>query len=121
MNRLDSIENTQLRENIPNFQSGDSVRVHVRIQEGNKERLQIFEGIVIARKHGGNREFSHCTQLLLTTLTSFAAVRCAALNFIIYVICAVKRLAFQSAIHAVKQKKFNKFGKSFNFLSREAM
>jgi large subunit ribosomal protein L19 len=56
MNRLDSIENTQLRENIPNFQSGDSVRVHVRIQEGNKERLQIFEGIVIARKHGGNRE-----------------------------------------------------------------
>ncbi|MBA2606471.1 MAG: 50S ribosomal protein L19 [Acidobacteriota bacterium] len=56
MNRLDKIENTQLRENIPNFQSGDSVRVHVRIQEGNKERLQIFEGIVIARKHGGNRE-----------------------------------------------------------------
>ncbi len=56
MNRLDNIENTQLRENIPNFQSGDSVRVHVRIQEGNKERLQIFEGIVIARKHGGARE-----------------------------------------------------------------
>jgi large subunit ribosomal protein L19 len=48
MNRLDNIENTQLRENIPNFQSGDSVRVHVRIQEGNKERLQVFEGIVIA-------------------------------------------------------------------------
>lgn len=56
MNRLDTIENTQLRENIPAFQSGDSVRVHVRIQEGNKERLQIFEGIVIARKHGGARE-----------------------------------------------------------------
>ena len=56
MNRLDSIENTQIRENIPSFQSGDSVRVHVRIKEGNKERLQIFEGIVIARKHGGNRE-----------------------------------------------------------------
>ncbi len=56
MNRLDSIENTQIKENIPNFQSGDSVRVHVRIQEGNKERLQIFEGIVIARKHGGARE-----------------------------------------------------------------
>lgn len=56
MNRLDSIETTQIRENIPNFQSGDSVRVHVRIKEGNKERLQIFEGVVIARKHGGNRE-----------------------------------------------------------------
>ncbi len=56
MNRLDTIENTQLRENIPAFQSGDNIRVHVRIQEGNKERLQIFEGIVIARKHGGARE-----------------------------------------------------------------
>lgn len=56
MNRLDNIENTQLRDNIPAFQSGDSVRVHVRIQEGNKERLQIFEGIVIAKKHGGARE-----------------------------------------------------------------
>ena len=56
MNRLDSIETTQIRENIPSFQSGDSVRVHVRIKEGNKERLQIFEGVVIARKHGGNRE-----------------------------------------------------------------
>jgi len=56
MNRLDSIEQLQIRDNVPNFQSGDSVRVHVRIQEGNKERLQVFEGIVIARKHGGIRE-----------------------------------------------------------------
>ncbi len=56
MNRLDSIEQTQIRDNIPAFQSGDTVKVHVRIKEGNKERLQIFEGIVIARKHGGVRE-----------------------------------------------------------------
>jgi large subunit ribosomal protein L19 len=56
MNRLDSIENTQLRDNIPAFQSGDTVKVHVRIKEGNKERLQVFEGVVIARKHGGARE-----------------------------------------------------------------
>ena len=56
MNRLDSIEKTQLRENIPAFQSGDTIKVHVRIKEGNKERLQVFEGIVIARKHGGSRE-----------------------------------------------------------------
>ena len=56
MNRLDSIEETQLRDNIPAFQAGDSVKIHVRIQEGNKERLQLFEGIVIARKHGGSRE-----------------------------------------------------------------
>jgi large subunit ribosomal protein L19 len=56
MNRLDNIENTQLKENIPAFQPGDTLRVHVRIKEGNKERLQAFEGICIARKHGGARE-----------------------------------------------------------------
>ena len=56
MNRLDNVESTQLRDNIPAFQSGDTVKVHVRIQEGNKERLQVFEGVVIARKHGGARE-----------------------------------------------------------------
>src|SRR5215210_4030445 len=56
MNRLDNVEKTQLKDNIPAFQSGDTVKVHVRIKEGNKERLQVFEGIVIARKHGGARE-----------------------------------------------------------------
>ena len=56
MNRLDSVEQTQLRDNIPAFQPGDSLKVHVRIKEGNKERLQIFEGVCIARKHGGVRE-----------------------------------------------------------------
>ncbi len=56
MNTLDSIEKTQLKENLPDFKAGDTVRVHVRIQEGNKERLQIFEGLCIARKHGGARE-----------------------------------------------------------------
>jgi len=56
MNRLDGIEKTQLKDNIPNFQPGDTLKVHVRIKEGNKERLQVFEGICIARKHGGSRE-----------------------------------------------------------------
>ena len=56
MNRLDSVENTQIKENIPAFQPGDTLRVHVRIKEGNKERLQAFEGICIAIKHGGVRE-----------------------------------------------------------------
>lgn len=56
MNRLDLIEKAQLKENIPAFQPGDTLRVHVRIKEGNKERLQAFEGICIAIKHGGVRE-----------------------------------------------------------------
>jgi len=56
MNRLDSVEQTQIKENVPQFQPGDTLRVHVRIKEGNKERLQAFEGICIAIKHGGIRE-----------------------------------------------------------------
>ena len=56
MNRLDFVEKTQIKENTPTFQPGDTLRVHVRIKEGNKERLQAFEGICIARKHGGVRE-----------------------------------------------------------------
>ena len=57
MNRLDTVEKTQLRNNIPDFQPGDTVRVHVRIKESEtKERLQAFEGVCIARKHGGVRE-----------------------------------------------------------------
>src|SRR5437764_12684427 len=57
MNRLDNVEKTQLRSNIPEFQPGDTVRVHVRIKESEtKERLQAFEGVCIARKHGGARE-----------------------------------------------------------------
>jgi large subunit ribosomal protein L19 len=56
MNTLDNVEKQQLKDNIPAFQPGDTVKVHVRIKEGNKERLQAFEGICIARKHGGIRE-----------------------------------------------------------------
>src|SRR5437660_8333560 len=52
---IQRLEQAQLRS-VPNFASGDTVRVHVRIKEGDKERLQAFEGIVIARKHSGLRE-----------------------------------------------------------------
>ncbi len=52
---VQNVEDRQLRS-IPDFQPGDSVRVHVRIKEGDKERLQAFEGVVIARKHSGVRE-----------------------------------------------------------------
>ena len=53
---IDQIEKNQLKSNIPDFEPGDTVRVHVRIKEGDKERLQAYEGVVIARKHGGIRE-----------------------------------------------------------------
>jgi large subunit ribosomal protein L19 len=53
---IDVIEKRQLRADIPDFQPGDTVRVHVKIKEGEKERIQAFEGVVIARKHSGVRE-----------------------------------------------------------------
>ena len=53
---VQGVETRQLRNDIPKFQSGDTVRVHVRIKEGDKERIQAFEGVVIARKHSGVRE-----------------------------------------------------------------
>jgi large subunit ribosomal protein L19 len=57
MNRLDSVDNAQLRTDIPAFSPGDTVRVHVRIKESEtKERLQAFEGVCIARTGGGIRE-----------------------------------------------------------------
>ena len=56
MNTLDQIESAQLRDDIPDFHPGDTVRVDVRVIEGGRERTQAFEGVVIARKGGGIRE-----------------------------------------------------------------
>jgi large subunit ribosomal protein L19 len=53
---VESVERRQQRDDIPSFQPGDTIRVHVRIKEGDKERIQVFEGVVIARKHSGVRE-----------------------------------------------------------------
>jgi large subunit ribosomal protein L19 len=55
MNTLDMVEKQQLRTDLPGFKPGDTVKVHVKIKEGDKERIQIFEGICIAQKHGGAR------------------------------------------------------------------
>jgi len=56
VNTLDQIESAQLRDDLPDFSPGDTVRVHVRVLEGGRERTQTFEGVVIARKGGGIRE-----------------------------------------------------------------
>jgi large subunit ribosomal protein L19 len=52
----DLIDRDSLREDVPEFASGDTVRVHVRVVEGNKQRIQAFQGAVIARKGSGVRE-----------------------------------------------------------------
>jgi len=56
MQATDFIDSDSLRDDIPNFQSGDELKVHVRVVEGGKERVQIFQGDVIARQGGGLRE-----------------------------------------------------------------
>ena len=55
MDIVEQVSREQLRENIPQFGPGDTLRVNVRVREGEKERIQVFEGICIAMKHGGNR------------------------------------------------------------------
>jgi len=53
---LRELEKEQMRDNIPDFGPGDTVRVHVKVREGEKERIQVFEGVVIGRRGGGMRE-----------------------------------------------------------------
>jgi large subunit ribosomal protein L19 len=56
MDLLDIVRREGLKENVPDFRPGDTVRVQVRVREGDKERLQAFEGICIARRGGGIEE-----------------------------------------------------------------
>lgn len=52
MNLIDKIDLEQMRFDMPDFRPGDTIKVHIRIIEGNKERVQIFQGVVIKRKRG---------------------------------------------------------------------
>jgi len=56
MNPIDRIEAEQVRKDVPPFKPGDTLRVHVRVVEGDKERIQVFEGTVIRRSGGSSRE-----------------------------------------------------------------
>ena len=56
MNKTDLIEQPFLRTDLPEFRPGDTVKVHVRVVEGNRERVQVFQGVVIRRSGGGIRE-----------------------------------------------------------------
>ena len=56
MNVLDALDAASLRKDLPNFRPGDELKVHVRVIEGSKSRIQIFQGLVIARQGSGVRE-----------------------------------------------------------------
>jgi len=55
MNLVELIEKEQMKKDIPDFKSGDTVKVYVKVQEGEKERVQVFAGVVIRKKKGANR------------------------------------------------------------------
>ena len=55
MTLIETIEREQLKTDLPPFKPGDTVRVHVKVVEGEKERIQVFEGVVLRRSRGGNR------------------------------------------------------------------
>ena len=55
MNPIETIEREQLRTDVPGFKPGDTVRVHVKVIEGGKERIQVFEGVVLRKSRGANR------------------------------------------------------------------
>ena len=56
MNTLDALDAQSLRSDIPDFRPGDTLKVHVRVIEGSRERVQVFQGVVIRRQNGGIRE-----------------------------------------------------------------
>ena len=56
MNTLDALDAQSLRTDIPDFRAGDTLKVHARVVEGNRSRIQIFQGVVIRRQNGGLRE-----------------------------------------------------------------
>ncbi len=63
MNIIQSLEKAQLKEGILNFRVGDTIRVHAKVVEGDKERIQIFEGVVIGRQGAGSREIVRVRKL----------------------------------------------------------
>jgi large subunit ribosomal protein L19 len=56
MQNTDVVERAQLRDDLPDFRPGDTVKVHVRVVEGSRERIQVFQGFVLRRQGGGLRE-----------------------------------------------------------------
>ena len=107
---IEAVTKSQLRTDLPTFRSGDTLRVHVRIVEGSRERIQVFEGVVIKRRGGGisetftvrkissgvgvERTF-HYTRLKSKKLKLNVVVKYVVLNYITYVVYVVKLLEFK--------------------------
>src|ERR1044071_1150864 len=91
MNQLDQVEKSYLRGEQPEFAPGDTVRIHVKVKEGDKERIQIFQGVIIARRGGGTRETFTARKM------SGGEARCAGPSCTTCATCAARRPASKSA------------------------
>ena len=76
MNTLDAVDAASLRDDVPDFRPGDTLKVHVRVIEGNKSRVQVFQGVVIRRQGGGLPRDLHRPQGQLSASASSAPSRC---------------------------------------------
>ena len=106
MNTLDFVDQSSLRDDIPDFSAGDTVNVHVKVIEGAKERIQVFKGVVLRRQGGGIRETFTVRKESYgvgvertfpvhsptsTTSTSSPVVTCVAPSFTTCANCAARR------------------------------
>jgi large subunit ribosomal protein L19 len=78
MNTLDALDADSLRDDIPAFRPGDTVKVHVRVVEGNRSRIQVFQGVVIRRQGGGVRETFTVRKVSFGAPSCTTSVSCAA-------------------------------------------
>ena len=107
---IEAVTKSQLRTDLPTFRSGDTLRVHVRIVEGSRERIQVFEGVVIKRRGGGISETFTVRKISsgvgvertfplhtpkIEKLKLNVVVKYVVLNYITYVVYVVKLLEFK--------------------------
>ena len=105
---IEAVTKSQLRTDLPTFRSGDTLRVHVRIVEGSRERIQVFEGVVIKRRGGGISETFTVRKISSGVERTFplhtpkieklklnVVVKYVVLNYITYVVYVVKLLEFK--------------------------
>ena len=90
---IEAVTKSQLRTDLPTFRTGDTLRVHVRIVEGSRERIQVFEGVVIKRRGGGISETF--TVRKISSGVGVVAVKYVVLNYTTYVVYVVKLQEFK--------------------------
>src|SRR5699024_4442191 len=117
---IEAVTQSQLRTDLPSFRPGDTLRVHVRIIEGTRERIQVFEGVVIKRRGGGIQKLSQYVRFLQVLVWNVhshytlqklkksklnVAVKYVVLNYTTYVNYVVKLLELKKFVNQYKSYK----------------